>query len=215
MAWTPQTRLWRRRFATGRRPLAVRAAPSRPDDVTVRREQDHSWQLQALISTVAPKLTDAGRHSEQPPYERLSLLGKQPDLVAIAWRATECWATRAGDGLHVEDLFDSVIELKRRDRGPGADVDDPEPALELLGVRRDRHPTEDDALTDPRQPDEGEIVVKGQAAGVSRKYRDILAVSGGRINPFQPTHAGVQDEQVPVVPARRMRHRESGRHHLA
>src|SRR3954465_13715251 len=69
MAWTPQTRLWRRRFATGRRPLAVRAAPSRPDDVTVRREQDHSWQLQALISTVAPKLTDAGRHSEQPPYE--------------------------------------------------------------------------------------------------------------------------------------------------
>src|SRR4051794_17272267 len=144
---------------------------------------------------------------------RLSLLGKQPDLVA--WRAAEGRATRAGDGLHVEDLFDTVGELERRDRGPGADVDDPEPAFELLGVRRDWHPTEDDALTDPRQPHEGEIVVKRQAAGVSRKYRDILAVSGGRINPFQPTHAGVQDEQVPVVPARRMRHRESGRHHLA
>src|SRR3954454_17040582 len=98
MAWTPQTRLWRRRFATGRRPLAARAAPSRPDDVMVRREQDHSWQLQALISTVAPKLTDAGRTRNSRRMSRLSLLGKQPDLVAIAWRATEGRATRAGDG---------------------------------------------------------------------------------------------------------------------
>src|SRR3954452_9225778 len=117
-------------------------------------------------------MPDGTRNSRR--MSRLSLLGKQPDLVAIAWRATEGRATRAGDGLHVEDLFDCVGELERRDRGAGADVDDPESALELLGVRRDRYSTEDDAFTDLRQPHEGEIVVKREATGVSRKYRDIL-----------------------------------------
>ena len=56
--------------------------------------------------------------------------------------------------------------------------------------------------------------MEGQSARVARDGRDRLAVSGGQVDALEPTHAGVEDEQVPVVPARRVRHGQSRGHRL-
>ena len=81
-------------------------------------------------------------------------------------------------------------------------------------VGRDRCAAEDGGLADPRQAHEGEVAVEGQSARVARDGRDRLAVSGGQVDALEPTHAGVEDEQVPVVPARRVRHGQSRGHRL-
>src|SRR4051794_38276382 len=120
----------------------------------------------------------------------LPRLGEQPHLL-LGGPVAEGRATRARDSLHVEDLFYFVGELQRRDRGAGAEIDDSDTAPELIRVCRDRYPTEDDALTDLRQPHEGQTVVERQASGVPRKNRDVLALSGGQVHPFQAPHAGV------------------------
>src|SRR3954451_2635821 len=190
-----------RELSTPRDPCSI----GTPGPTTTGSGTPHGCWVQGSGGVGLPGLGDS----------RSPLVRKQPDLVPVTGRAAEGRATRAGDGLYVEDLFHSVRELERRDGGAGADVDDPETALELLGVGRDRYPTEDDGLSHPRQPHEGKILVERESAGVSGKDRNVLAVSGGWVDPFQPPHAGVQDEQVPVVPAGGVRHSESGRDDLA
>ena len=78
--------------------------------------------------------------------------GSSHDLVAVGCRAAEGRAAGPGHDLHVEDLLDAVsANCEGRHGAAGAEVDDPDAALELVAVRRDRHAAEDRRLADLRQ----------------------------------------------------------------
>src|SRR6476619_5265790 len=104
------------------------------------------------------------RHSNRVHTRWLRLGREQPDLVAVGRRAAEGWTTSAWDGLQVEDLLDLVLELQRCNRVPGAELDDPDPTLELVVVLSNRCATECRSLSDPGQAYEREVADKGQAA---------------------------------------------------
>ena len=81
-------------------------------------------------------------------------------------------------------------------------------------VGRDRCAAEGGRLADLRQPDEGEVAMEGQSARVARDGRDRLSASRGQVDTLEQAHAGVEDEQASLVPARRVRHRQSRGHRL-
>ena len=56
--------------------------------------------------------------------------------------------------------------------------------------------------------------MEGQSARVARDGRDRLAASRSEVDALEPAHAGVEDEQAALVPARRVRHRQSRGHRL-
>ena len=93
-----------------------------------------------------------------------------------------------------------------RDGAAGAELDDPDAALELVVARRDRHAAEDRGLADLRQADERQAAVEGQAAGVAGQRGHVSRRPVARSTRTSRAHARVEHPEAAVVPARRVRH---------
>ena len=81
-------------------------------------------------------------------------------------------------------------------------------------VGRYRCAAENRRLSDPRQPHERELSAEREPTGVARDQGDDLTMSRRLVDSLESTHPGVQDVQLPVVPARGVRHRQSRGHWL-